>query len=988
MKYFPEYENADNNRFVNLYREGFDRYCRQLADYYGCLNNQGLALLDDDADVDKDSAFIDDLFILPSFGTSATSAENFNAEQQTLQAKDNISVAKMLAAKPRQFILGDPGIGKSTFLHWLAISLAHHRSNYVQQAIGPLLPILLRVRDFRAYLNEPYDTKGFLVNLKNYLGSLGELLDLDLLTQAMVNGQVLLLVDGLDEIGKQEMLNLGQTLAMLFSQYPSCRCIMTARVVGFEASMLWPVAKNKKAVLTLESLKQNEMDGLEAEALNTISDKQTSSSILSHKAEASQLHDFGLYYIQPLNNKQRLQFSQKWCKIYIKNSDLQGRFIEDLQIAFSDNGSLNNLSRTPVLLNMICFIQQRRGRLPNGRAELYQKIIETYLVSMDRARGIENNFIDSEDFDYTDIRNWLAKLAYAMQLGRLGELLNCAEDSINVEHLFFDKEVHRNTSLTENELTKFFAKELKEVYEDTNKCRKTAERLIDYIKRRTGFLIDRGQDAELGHDTVFAFSHLSFQEYFAAHFISQQWSQLSNSQGLVKSLTFSCNSQSWFECWQLVFEDYSQNGNSRQQHTQFIDKLFGPLNELIEKLDCNGQPFWDKQDYAVHLLSKIILNPAVKLPPNYRQRQLTNLWLFNLNLSQFDGSASIYTLWPELCRDYNKEDSLSHKAVVAAFELCDQQNAQYLDLSGVKSTDLRPIKLWSNLLTLNLSNTQINNLIQLEDLTQLEFLVLDETPVCDLAPLAKLTELKVLSLSNTAVSDLAPLTVLSKLNSLYVDSTQISDLSPLAGMSRLEIITFNSTKVSDLSPLTELKRLKELGFSGTEVSDLAPLTELPKLESLIFSNTRVADLAPLAGLKQLVSLRFDNTGVSTLAPLSGLLKLSILRFSNTAIEDLTPIAKLNELIDLDFNQTNVSDLLIVANFTKLKMLAASNTPISDLSPLVELTQLRSINIINTSVSDLTPLANMPNLIRIYAKGCELLNSASLQRLPKKVRVLI
>ncbi|MGI2181663.1 NACHT domain-containing protein [Shewanella oncorhynchi] len=888
MKYFPEFEPSDKSKFIDLYRGGFDRYCRQLADHYGCLNNQGLALLDDDADIDQESAFIDDLFVLPNFGNNATSAENFDTVQQ--QAKDNISLAKLLAATPRQFILGDPGIGKTTLLHWLAISLAHHRSNYVQQAMGPLLPILLRVRDFRAYLTDtdiaPCNAEQFIAYLKNYLGSLSELLDPNLLAQAMINGQVLLLIDGLDEIGKHAMLNLGQTLATLFKQYPSCRCIMTARVVGFDASLLWPIDKSHKKEPLLAHLEFNEADKFDIYTKDE----------LNRKADATQRHDFELYYIQPLNNEQRLLFSQKWCQIYVKTSDAQTQFIDDLQAAFNDNGSLNNLSRTPVLLNMICFIQRRRGRLPNGRAELYQKIIETYLVSMDRARGIENNFIDSEDFDYTDIRNWLAKLAYAMQLGKLSELLNNADNGgIQLENLGFDNEVPRSTSLTEKELIKFFSKELEEVYADTNKCKQTAKNLIEYIKRRTGFLIERGQDAEQEHEKVFAFSHLSFQEYFAAHFISQQWSQLSLHPDLVDSLILSCNSHSWFECWQLVFEDYSQNGNSRQQHTQFIDKLFAPVDKLVEKLEDNVRPFWDKQDHASHLLSKIILNPAVKLPPNYRQQQLTNLWMYNLNLLQFKGSLSIYTLWPELCRDYDKEDSLSRRAIAAAFILCNDENAADLDLSGVKSADLRPLKLWSNLRSLILSNTQVNNLLPLEYFTQLLLLALDNTPVFDLAPLTKLTKLSLLSLSNTKVADLTPLLGLSKLASLYMDHTLVSDITPLAGLRLLDTLILNSTKVIDLSPIANLTEIEYLDCSNTDVAELSSIAKLTQLIKLNINATQISDLTPLTKMSRLIELNVSNTSISNLTPLKKLTQLEELIISHTQVSDLTPLAKLPNL---------------------------------------------------------------------------------------------
>ncbi|MGL5025370.1 MAG: NACHT domain-containing protein [Shewanella oncorhynchi] len=941
MKYFPEFEPSDKSKFIDLYREGFDRYCRQLADHYGCLNNQGLALLDDDADIDQDSAFIDDLFVLPSFGTSATSAENFDTAQQTLQAKDNISLAKLLAAKPRQFILGDPGIGKTTFLHWLAISLAHHRSNYVQQAMGPLLPILLRVRDFRTFLTVPNNTEQFLTNIRGYLGSLGELLDLDKLTEAMANGQVLLLVDGLDEIGKQEMLNLGQTLATLFSQYPSCRCIMTARVVGFDASLLWPFANiDKNQPLDLHELHEADEFGIHAkDGLNA---KLANPNRLKRKTDASQLHDFVLYYIQPLNNEQRLQFSQKWCKIYVKTSDAQAQFIDDLQAAFSGNHALNHLARTPVLLNMICFIQQRRGRLPNGRAELYQKIIETYLVSMDRARGIKNNFIDSEDFDYTDIRNWLAKLAYAMQLGKLSELLDKTGNNNQIENLYFDNEVSRVTSLTESELTRFFSKELEEVYEDKDKCQKTAKNLIDYIKRRTGFLIDRGQDAEQGHEAVFAFSHLSFQEYFAAHFISQQWSQLSCNAKLVDSLTYSCNNQSWFECWQLVFEDYSQNGNSRQQHTQFIDKLFGPVDELAEKFPAIEDFFGDKVDHALHLLSKIILNPAVKLSPNYRQQQITELWIHNFTEGQFDGSASIYSLWPELCRDYDKEDSLSRKAIAAAFARCGHENAASLNLSGVRSADLRPLKLWSNLRQLNLSHTQIDNLLPLEEFKQLETLLVDNTAVSDLTSLTKLSKLLYLSFSNTAVANLTPLAGLTKLIKLQMNNTQVSELTPLAGLTKLIHLQMNNTQVSELTPLAGLKQIESLNLRGTRVLDLSPIANLAKIKYLICESSDISDLTPLTKLTQ----------------------LKVLWLNTNKVSDLTPLANLPNLWSLEF----------------------ADTAVSDLTPLKKLTRLRELNISHTQVTNLAPLAKLPKLKEVIAIGCKQLNAASLESLPKHIKV--
>jgi hypothetical protein len=142
--------------------------------------------------------------------------------------------------------------------------------------------------------------------------------------------------------------------------------------------------------------------------------------------------------------------------------------------------------------------------------------------------------------------------------------------------------------------------------------------------------------------------------------------------------------------------------------------------------------------------------------------------------------------------------------------------------------------------------------------------------ITDLSPLSELSNLQSLDLMGTQVDNLSPLAELINLQSLNLWKTKVTDLSPLAGLTNLQALDLSRTRVMDLSPLSKLINLQYLSVINTNVSDLSPLTSLTNMQYLYISGTKVINLLPLAMLINLKTLDLRWTHIVDLSPLDHL----------------------------------------------------------------------------------------------------------------------
>jgi hypothetical protein len=187
------------------------------------------------------------------------------------------------------------------------------------------------------------------------------------------------------------------------------------------------------------------------------------------------------------------------------------------------------------------------------------------------------------------------------------------------------------------------------------------------------------------------------------------------------------------------------------------------------------------------------------------------------------------------------------------------------------------------------TNYRLTTISPLTKLTELRSLIIASTQIDDFSPLAGLPKLQKLDARGTEINDLKPLSTLYSLQVLDVSYTKITDLAPLAHSSNLQLLNLRATQIEDLIPLAKLLQLHVLNLQSTKVSDVTPLTSLINLQMLNISYTQVMNLAPLAGMATLQRLYLSHTQVHDLTPLTGLLSLQTLDVSHAAVFDLTPL---------------------------------------------------------------------------------------------------
>ncbi|PHR96065.1 MAG: hypothetical protein COA78_29235 [Blastopirellula sp.] len=254
-----------------------------------------------------------------------------------------------------------------------------------------------------------------------------------------------------------------------------------------------------------------------------------------------------------------------------------------------------------------------------------------------------------------------------------------------------------------------------------------------------------------------------------------------------------------------------------------------------------------------------------------------------------------------------EELSISVPKVTDIGPLAKLENLVELDIRGENITDISPLAGLTNLKQLDIAGTKFSDLAPLSGLKKLEYLNISyrefsyrdllHKQITDITPLAELTNLIVLEMSNTDVSDISPLANLKNLVELEMSNTIISDLSPLSGLTNLERLFISGRTDTDLFPLAKLTKLKEL-YIYDNVNVSSPLTGFDNPGNLI--GVRVPSRAAMARFakKKPIELNVSRNEISNLSPLAALTNLEKLHISITGITDLSPLRGLKKLESL------------------------------------------------------------------------------------------
>ncbi len=334
-----------------------------------------------------------------------------------------------------------------------------------------------------------------------------------------------------------------------------------------------------------------------------------------------------------------------------------------------------------------------------------------------------------------------------------------------------------------------------------------------------------------------------------------------------------------------------------------------------------------------------------------------------------------------------------------------------LDLSNYpKLRNLEPVSRLTNLKGIDVSGTEIDDLIPLRNLTELEFLDCSNTKITSIEPLKYSLNLRVLRLDSTRITDGNMLDAFKDLEQLSLYQTYLQTMEPISGLEKLRILNIGKTRIRSLEGIEKLKKLVFLDASFNNFKKLDPVGQLENLQHLKIDNSLVTDLSPLKELPNLRILSCNNTLITTLAPLEQVGSLERVYCDNTLMvssEAKTFITRhpqilvvygteslrgwwqslsdpwkqvLTQAADLKSNRLSREEMARVANITRVDISGMGG--IKDLEPVRILKNLKELNIEATGVTDLSPLRGLLELQILEASNTGVAEMYSLEQLPK------
>lgn len=393
---------------------------------------------------------------------------------------DNLKIedvfAGMKAEHPVSILLGGPGAGKSTTLRWLALQMAHATrvgASLPKELVPAQIPILIRISDYafplieqQNVMSRAYNANGRAHLVKAFLQHELETIDQALsaiIWDALVDGQCLLLFDGLDEVASDSLRQqVAADIYAFINQY--CmrqqkvqqeqfnRIIVTSRIVGYESGLLSEYREYTLLDLTDEQI----------------------ADFLTHWCPAVEVFQATRQHNEhALTNqdRRRLQAAGE-------------RQRDELLRAFRDNPGVKQLAVNPLMLTILALIQRSGGKLPPRRVDLYNSITQTLLKNWNQMRG--GRRFSSEEIGLAE--EALSMFAFEMQ--RRG--------------LFLTHQ--RILQLARLIIAVFHHQTPEDIKQDA------IEMFITTLSESSGLLVERG----LG---LYGFMHRTFQEYYAARYM-------------------------------------------------------------------------------------------------------------------------------------------------------------------------------------------------------------------------------------------------------------------------------------------------------------------------------------------------------------------------------------------------------------------------------------------------------------------------------------